>query len=186
MLFGDHPTKMERNREDLHGPCERMTRANREEYTSSPVLSRTMHLFERTAPGLCQQPERDQRKRTCYGMLFTKPSHGEEEAPQQDRRECCVGSGPGHVASRCPHNPQDVCGPLVKIEVADGWLQVRPFTRMRAQGLEVAKPASTPTQAARTQCDLSQTLGLRDLGEVSHEPADVRPGTGESIVIDAR
>ena len=31
--FGDHPLKSERCREDLHGPCARMTRTNREVYT---------------------------------------------------------------------------------------------------------------------------------------------------------
>ena len=30
--FGDHPLKLERHREDQHGPCARMTRTNREEY----------------------------------------------------------------------------------------------------------------------------------------------------------
>ena len=28
--FGDHPLKLERYREDYHGPCARMTRINRE------------------------------------------------------------------------------------------------------------------------------------------------------------
>ena len=28
--FGDHPLKLERRREDSHGPCARMTRTNRE------------------------------------------------------------------------------------------------------------------------------------------------------------
>ena len=28
--FGDHPLKLERYREDWHGPCARMTRTNRE------------------------------------------------------------------------------------------------------------------------------------------------------------
>ena len=31
--FGDHPLKLERCREDQHGPCARMTRTNREVLT---------------------------------------------------------------------------------------------------------------------------------------------------------
>ena len=36
--FGDHPIKLERYREDLHGPCARMTRTNREVFMYYTIL----------------------------------------------------------------------------------------------------------------------------------------------------
>ena len=36
--FGDHPFKLERCREDEHGPCARLTRTNREASTSVIVV----------------------------------------------------------------------------------------------------------------------------------------------------
>ena len=48
--FGDHPLKLERYREDLHGPCARMTRTNREEYTIFISCSVELKFSEHLGP----------------------------------------------------------------------------------------------------------------------------------------